>query len=250
MWGDLTRHVHHPTVAHPQDLIGLTEQATGTDAVCVVSWELLFAGRAAVPPGLGQVGQLNTQRFIRPQSKPAGVSCCRVHTNSGSWDEEDLPSAPDMKQRSGSPERPRSPAGGCREAHPDCGSELGCRPPGTSHLQDETVHEHGALFKGKVQGNFRVLPHLTAWTQFEANRKPYFSHVWKISQYGLILCDNYNARTNLRQCILFRNFLLRITFFTLLECNQNMYYLQYMTQRNWCMLYLFLHKAQQRYLML
>lgn len=54
-------------------------------------------------------------------------------------DEEDLPSAPDRKQRSGSPERRRSPAGGCRAARPDCGSGLGCRPPGTSRLQDETV---------------------------------------------------------------------------------------------------------------
>lgn len=230
--GDLTGHVHHPTVAHSQDLIGLAEQATGTDAVCVVSWELLFAGRAAVPPGLGQVGQLSTQRFIRPQSKPAGVSSCREHNNSVLCDEEDLPSAPDMKQRSGSPERHRSPAGGCREARPDCGSELGCRPPGTSHLQDETVHGQGALYKGRVQGDFRWLPHLTAWTQFEANRKLYFSHVLKIAQYGLILCDNYNASTNLRQCILFRNFPLQITFFTLLECSQKMHYLQYMTQRN------------------
>lgn len=60
-------------------------------------------------------------------------------------DEDDLPSAPDMKQRSGSPERHRSPAGGCREARLDCGSELGCRPPGMSHLQDESQEEHGAL---------------------------------------------------------------------------------------------------------
>ncbi len=52
-----------------------------------------------------------------------------------------------MKQRSGNPERRRSPAGGCREAHPDCGSEPGCRPPGTSHLQDETEREHGELQK-------------------------------------------------------------------------------------------------------
>lgn len=100
----------------------------------------------------------------------------------GEWcscDEEDLPSAPDMKQRSGSPERRRSPAGGCREARPDCGSELGCRPRGTSHLQDETEHGHGALCKGRVQGDFRQLPHLTAWSQFEANDKPYFSCVRK-----------------------------------------------------------------------
>ncbi len=66
---DLTRHVHHPAVTHSQDLVGLAEEATGTDAVRVVSWELLLAGGAAVPPGLGQVGQLSTQRFIRPQSE-------------------------------------------------------------------------------------------------------------------------------------------------------------------------------------
>lgn len=63
MRGGLTRHVHHPTVAQSQDLIGLAEQAAGTDAVCVVSGELLFAGGAAVPPGLGQVGQLNTEIY-------------------------------------------------------------------------------------------------------------------------------------------------------------------------------------------
>lgn len=116
-----------------------------------------------------------------------------------------------MKQRSGSPEKHRSPAGGCREARPDYGSEHGCRPPGTSHLQDETVHGSGALYKGRVQGNFRWLPHhLSAWTQFEANRKPYFSHVLKIGQSGLILCDNYNASSNLRRCILYRNIPLQI----------------------------------------
>lgn len=59
--------MHHPAVANSQDLVGLTEQTAGADAVCVVSWELLFAGGAAVPPGLGQVSQLSTQRFIRPQ---------------------------------------------------------------------------------------------------------------------------------------------------------------------------------------
>lgn len=63
MQGGLTGHVHHPTVAQSQDLIGLAEQAAGTDAVCVVSRELLFAGGAAVPPGLGQVGQLNTEIY-------------------------------------------------------------------------------------------------------------------------------------------------------------------------------------------
>lgn len=71
-------------------------------------------------------------------------------------DEEDLPSAPDMKQRSGSPERRRSPAGGCREARPDCGSELGCRPPGTSHLQDETEHEHGGALQRESTREFQM----------------------------------------------------------------------------------------------
>lgn len=66
---DLTRHVYHPTLAYPQDLIGLTEQATGADAVRVISWELLFAGGAAVTPGLGQIGQLSTKRFIRRPSE-------------------------------------------------------------------------------------------------------------------------------------------------------------------------------------
>lgn len=61
----LTRHVDHPAVAHAHDLVGLAEQATGADAVRVVSRELLPAGGAAVPPGLGQVGQLSTQTFIR-----------------------------------------------------------------------------------------------------------------------------------------------------------------------------------------
>lgn len=141
------------------------------------------------------------------------MSSSREHSDSVLCDEEDLPSAPDMKQRSGSPEKHRSPAGGCREARPDYGSELGCRPPGTSHLQDETVHAWGALYKGRVQGNFRWLPHhLSAWTQFEADRKPYFSHVLKIGQSGLILCDNYKASTNLRRCILYRNIPLQIIF--------------------------------------
>ena len=73
--------MHHPAVAHPQDLVGLAEQAAGADAVRVVSWELLFAGGAAVPPGLGQVGQLSTQRFIRPQSEPPGASSCSENSN-------------------------------------------------------------------------------------------------------------------------------------------------------------------------
>lgn len=68
----LTGHVHHPTVAHSQHLVGLAEQAAGADAVLVVPWELLFTGGAAVPPGLGQVGQLSMQRFIRARPEPPG----------------------------------------------------------------------------------------------------------------------------------------------------------------------------------
>lgn len=77
-----------------------------------------------------------------------------------------------MKQRFGSPERHRSPAGECREARPDCGFELGCQPLGRSHLQNETEHEHGVLQRESTRG-FQ-LPHLTAWTRFDANCKPYF----------------------------------------------------------------------------
>lgn len=54
----LTGHVHHPAVADSQHLVGLAEEAAGADAVGVVPRELLPAGGAAVPPGLGQVGQL------------------------------------------------------------------------------------------------------------------------------------------------------------------------------------------------
>lgn len=60
-------------------------------------------------------------------------------------DKGDLPSAPDMKQRSGIPGRLRSPAGGCREARLDCGFEHGSRPPETSHLLDETEQEDEAI---------------------------------------------------------------------------------------------------------
>lgn len=69
---DLTGHVHHPAVTHSLDLVGLTQQPTGADAVRVVPWELLLAGGATVAPGLGQVGQLSTQRFIRPLSTTRG----------------------------------------------------------------------------------------------------------------------------------------------------------------------------------
>lgn len=74
-------------------------------------------------------------------------------------DEGDLPSAPDMTQRSGSPERRRSPAGGCRAARPDCGSGPGFQPPGTSRLWDEALLEvgwrWGRVDTGWVQDNFK-----------------------------------------------------------------------------------------------
>lgn len=100
-------------------------------------------------------------------------------------DEEDLPSAPDMKQRSGSPERRRSPAGGCRAARPGCGSGLGCRPPGTSRLWDETMQRGSVVGGGvEVQGNFQkikiktALLHPTARAHFEVSgEEPRFRHV-------------------------------------------------------------------------
>ena len=56
--------MHHAAVADADDLVGLTQQAAGADAVRVVSRELLFAAGAAVPPGLGQVGQLRPNRDL------------------------------------------------------------------------------------------------------------------------------------------------------------------------------------------
>lgn len=162
LWGcarvrDLTGHVHHPTVAHSQDLVGLAEQPAGADAVRLVSWELVFAAGAAVAPGLGQVGQLRTQTLVSPPSSPAG---CR--------DEGDLPSAPDRKRRSESPERRRSPAGGCREARPDCGSGLGCRPPGMFRLRGGTLNRGGVMCKKEREaGNFTCMPPQTAPTRFQ-----------------------------------------------------------------------------------
>lgn len=188
---ELTGHVHHPTLAHSQDLVGLAEQPAGADAVCVVSWELLLAAGAAVPPGLGQVGQLSTQRFIRPPSRPARLDGCRRRRRSRSCDEEDLPSAPDMKQRSENPGRRRSPAGGCKEARPDCGSELGCRPPGTFHLHGETQRRE------TQPGNFRCTLPLTARPRRDANTKPDFGRAWKINRDGLLTFDSYGISTNL-----------------------------------------------------
>lgn len=45
-----------------------------------------------------------------------------------------VPFAPDKKQRSGNPARRQSRAGGCKAAHPDCGSVHGSPPLKTSHL--------------------------------------------------------------------------------------------------------------------
>lgn len=68
----LTGHVHHAAVAQSQHLVGLAEQAAGADAIGVVPGELLLAGGAAVPPGLGQVGQLNTHRgLLEPGFEPS-----------------------------------------------------------------------------------------------------------------------------------------------------------------------------------
>lgn len=66
--------MHHPTVAHSQDLVGLAEQPAGADAVGVVPGELLLAAGAAVAPGLGQVGQLSTHRLMSyVQGRRAGL---------------------------------------------------------------------------------------------------------------------------------------------------------------------------------
>lgn len=45
-----------------------------------------------------------------------------------------VPFAPDKTRRSGNPARRRSRAGGCKAAHPDCGSAHGSLPLKTSHL--------------------------------------------------------------------------------------------------------------------
>lgn len=56
--------MHHAAVAQSQHLVGLAEQAAGADAVGVVPRDLLLAGGAAVPPGLGQVGQLKHRGLL------------------------------------------------------------------------------------------------------------------------------------------------------------------------------------------
>lgn len=76
--------MHHPAAAHPHDFVGLAEEATGADAVRVVARELLLAGGAAVPPGLGQVGQLGAQRFIRQLfESPGGANSSRENSSGG-----------------------------------------------------------------------------------------------------------------------------------------------------------------------
>lgn len=244
LWGcarvrDLTGHVHHPTAAHSQDLVGLAEQPAGADAVSVVPGELLLAAGAAVPPGLGQVGQLSTQRFMRPPERQGPAAA------GGRCDGEDLPSAPDTKQRSENPERRRSPTGGCREARPDCGSALGCRLPGMFRLRGEALDTGGVLSRREREREaekFRCVPPQTAPARLEANAEPCFSHVWKINHGGSLSFDSDGVSTNL---ILPRNFPFQIKFFVSL-CNQKRHYLPYMTRRARCRLYLFLRKPQQR----
>ncbi len=61
----VTRHVHHPAFAHPLNLKSLAAQAAGADTVGVVTRDHLLTGGAAVPPRLGQVGQLHTERAVK-----------------------------------------------------------------------------------------------------------------------------------------------------------------------------------------
>lgn len=58
----VTRHVHHPAVALTQNLKSLAAQAAGADTVGIVTRDHLLTGGAAVPPRLGQVGQLHKER--------------------------------------------------------------------------------------------------------------------------------------------------------------------------------------------
>lgn len=217
MWGcarvrDLTRHVHHPAVAHSQDLVGLAEQPAGADAVRVVSWEPLLAAGAAVPPGLGQVGQLSTQTFIRPPSSPARPHGCR----GGDWEDQDPPSAPDMKRRSGNPERRRSPAGGCRGARPDCGSALGFRPPGRFRLHGETLTRGGVLCKRERSREFET--HASAHSCGSVRGRVSLM-CGKGSHGGSLSCDGYTVSTARRRLIWPRNFPFQIRFPASL-CNQ------------------------------
>lgn len=58
----ITRHVHHPAFAHTLNLKSLAAQAAGADTVGIVTRDHLLTGGAAVPPRLGQVGQLHTEK--------------------------------------------------------------------------------------------------------------------------------------------------------------------------------------------
>lgn len=65
----VTRHVHHPAFAHTLNLKSLAAQAAGADTVGIVTWDHLLTGGAAVPPRLGQVGQLHTERESSEENK-------------------------------------------------------------------------------------------------------------------------------------------------------------------------------------
>lgn len=57
--------MHHPAVALTQNFKSLAAQAAGTDTVGVVTRDHLLTGGAAVPPRLGQVGQLHKERVSK-----------------------------------------------------------------------------------------------------------------------------------------------------------------------------------------
>lgn len=65
----VTRHVHHPAVALTQNLKSLAAQAAGADTVGIVTRDHLLTGGAAVPPWLGQIGQLHTERESNEENK-------------------------------------------------------------------------------------------------------------------------------------------------------------------------------------
>lgn len=65
----VTRHVHHPAVALTQNLKSLAAQTAGADTVGIVTWDHLLTGGAAVPPWLGQIGQLHTERESNEENK-------------------------------------------------------------------------------------------------------------------------------------------------------------------------------------
>lgn len=65
----VTRHVHHPAFAHTLNLKSLAAQAAGADTVGIITRDHLLTGGAAVPPRLGQVGQLHTEREGSEENK-------------------------------------------------------------------------------------------------------------------------------------------------------------------------------------